>query len=91
VFGVIVNEALAALERFTALYSPIGRPSILPEKLLRAVVLPASWSIRSERLLTERLEYKSSVLFRWFDRIGVEDAVLGPFGVLEEPRPAAGR
>ena len=46
----IVNEALAALERaFAALYAPVGRPSIPPEKLLRAMLLQAFYSIRSER------------------------------------------
>jgi transposase len=61
----IVNEALSALQReFAALYSPIGRPSIPPEKLLRAMLLQAFYSIRSERLLMERLEY--DLLFRWF-------------------------
>ncbi|BCH19114.1 hypothetical protein MesoLjLa_59650 [Mesorhizobium sp. L-2-11] len=75
----IVKEALSALEReFTALYSPIGRSSIPPEKLLRAMLLQAFYSIRSERLLMERLEY--DLLFR---------CSLGPFGFLEEPRPAA--
>ena len=70
----IVNEALAALEReFAVLYSPIGRPSIPPEKLLRAMLLQAFYSIRSERLLMERLEY--DLLFRWFVGIGVDDAV----------------
>jgi hypothetical protein len=60
----IVNEALEALEReFAGLYSPIGRPSIPPEKLLRAMLLQAFYSIRSERLLMERLEY--DLLFRW--------------------------
>jgi len=69
----IVNEALSALEReFTGLYSPIGRPSIPPEKLLRAMLLQAFYSIRSERLLMERLEY--DLLFRWFVGIGVDDA-----------------
>jgi transposase len=69
----IVNEALAVLEReFAALYSPIGRPSIPPEKLLRAMLLQAFYSIRSERLLMERLEY--DLLFRWFVGIGVDDA-----------------
>ena len=69
----IVNEALAALEReFTALYAPIGRPSIAPEKLLRAMLLQAFYSIRSERQLMERLEY--DLLFRWFVGIGVDDA-----------------
>src|ERR1700721_2264698 len=71
---VIVNEALSALEdEFSALYSPIGRPSIPPEKLLRAMLLQAFYSIRSERLLMERLEY--DLLFRWFVGIGVDDAV----------------
>jgi transposase len=69
----IANEALSALEReFGALYSPIGRPSIPPEKLLRAMLLQAFYSIRSERLLMERLEY--DLLFRWFVGIGVDDA-----------------
>src|SRR3984885_4313885 len=69
----IVNEALSALEReFAALYSPIGRPSLPPEKLLRAMRLQAFYSIRSERLLMERLEY--DLLFRWFVGIGVDDA-----------------
>lgn len=70
---LIVNEALAALEgEFAALYSPIGRPSIAPEKLLRAMLLQAFYSIRSERLLMERLEY--DLLFRWFVGIGIDDA-----------------
>ena len=69
----IVNEALSALEReFAGLYAPIGRPSIPPEKLLRAMLLQAFYSIRSERLLMERLEY--DLLFRWFAGIGVDDA-----------------
>ncbi|SFU15567.1 IS5 family transposase [Mesorhizobium sp. YR577] len=70
---MIVNEALDALKgEFAALYSPIGRPSIPPEKLLRAMLLQAFYSIRSERLLMERLEY--DLLFRWFVGIGVDDA-----------------
>ncbi|WP_244558907.1 IS5 family transposase [Bradyrhizobium brasilense] len=69
----IVNEALAVLERELAvLYSPIGRPSIPPEKLLRAILLQAFYSIRSERLLMERMKY--DLLFRWFVGIGVDDA-----------------
>jgi len=69
----IVNEGLSALERdFAALYAPIGRPSIPPEKLLRAMLLQAFYSIRSERQLMERLEY--DLLFRWFVGIGVDDA-----------------
>ncbi|WP_370674004.1 IS5 family transposase [Pleomorphomonas sp. PLEO] len=69
----IVNAALTSLAAdFAALYSPIGRPSIPPEKLLRAMLLQAFYSIRSERLLMERLEY--DLLFRWFVGIGVDDA-----------------
>ncbi|MBB4233168.1 transposase [Rhizobium mongolense] len=68
----IVNDALVSLEgEFAALYSPIGRPSIAPEKLLRVMLLQAFYSIRSERLLMERLEYE--LLFRWFVDIGVDD------------------
>jgi transposase len=69
----IVNEALSALERaFAGLYPSIGWPSIPLEKLLRAMLLQAFYSIRSERLLMERLEY--DLLFRWFVGIGVDDA-----------------
>ena len=69
----LVNAALAGMERdLAALYAPIGRPSIPPEKLLRAMLLRAFYSIRSERQLMERLEY--DLLFRWFVGIGVDDA-----------------
>ena len=68
----IVNEALAALEQeFAPLYARIGRPSIPPEKLLRAMLLQAFYSIRSERQLMERLEY--DLLFRWFVGLGIDD------------------
>jgi transposase len=68
----VVNEALAALSgEFSALYSQSGRPSIPPEKLLRAMLLQAFYSIRSERQLMERLEL--DLLFRWFVGIGVDD------------------
>jgi hypothetical protein len=54
----IANEALATLgQDFATLYASIGRPSIAPEKLLRAMLLQAFYSIRSERQLMERLEY----------------------------------
>jgi len=69
----IVNAALAALEAdLAALYAPVGRPSIAPEKLLRAMLLQAFYSIRSERQLMERLEY--DLLFRWFVGIGIDEA-----------------
>jgi transposase len=71
---MVVNEALAALsEEFSALYARMGRPSIPPEKLLRAMLLQAFYSIRSERQLMERLEF--DLLFRWFAGLGVDDAV----------------
>ena len=70
---MIVNEALAGLAGdFSALYSRMGRPSIPPEKLVRAMLLQAFYSIRSERQLMERLEF--DLLFRWFVGIGVDDA-----------------
>jgi transposase len=68
----MVNTALAGLEReFAPLYARIGRPSIAPEKLLRAMLLQAFYSIRSERQLMERLEF--DLLFRWFVGLGVDD------------------
>jgi transposase len=69
----LVNEALIALSGdFSAMYSRMGRPSIPPEKLLRAMLLQAFYSIRSERQLMEPLEF--DLLFRWFVGIGVDDA-----------------
>ena len=56
---------------FAALYAGIGRPSIAPEKLLRAMLLQAFYSVRSERLLMERLEF--DLLFRWFVGISVDE------------------
>ncbi len=71
---LLVNAALSEMEReFSALYSSLGRPSIAPEKLLRAMLLQAFYSIRSERQLMERLEF--DLLFRWFVGLGVDDAV----------------
>ena len=70
----IVNEALWALEDdFAAMYAPMGRPSIPPEKLLRALLLQAFYTIRSERQLMERLEF--DLLFRWFVGLGIDDPV----------------
>src|SRR5271166_6229984 len=70
---LIVNEALNALSgEFSAVYARMGAPSIPPEKLLRALLLQAFYSIRSERQLMERLEF--DLLFRWFVGIGVDDA-----------------
>jgi transposase len=67
-----VNGALAGLTAdFGALYSRLGRPSIPPEKLLRAMLLQAFYGIRSERQLMERMEF--DLLFRWFVGLGVDD------------------
>lgn len=61
----IVDEALEVLSAdFEQMYSRIGRPSIAPEKLLRALLLQAFFSIRSERQLMEQLDY--NLMFRWF-------------------------
>ena len=70
----IANDALSELSGdFAALYAPLGRPSIPPEKLLRASLLQAFYSIRSERQLMERLEF--DLLFRWFVGLGIDDPV----------------
>ena len=70
----IANAALADLTRdFHVLYSGLGRPSIAPERLLRAMLLQAFYGIRSERQLMERLEF--DLLFRWFVGLGVDDPV----------------
>jgi transposase len=70
----IANAALADLSGdFAALYPPrLGRPSIPPERLLRAMLLQAFYGIRSERQLMERMEF--DLLFRWFVGLGVDDA-----------------
>jgi transposase len=70
----IANAALKSLSRdFDALYSPIGRESIPPERLMRALLLQAFYSIRSERQLVERID--TDLLFRWFVGLGIEDPV----------------
>ncbi len=70
----LVDAALADLSpAFAALYAPIGRPSIPPERLVRALLLQAFYSIRSERQLMEQLGY--NLLFRWFVGRGIDDPV----------------
>ena len=70
----VVNEVLGSLSgEFERLYSATGRPSIAPEKLLRALLLQAFYSIRSERQLMEQLDF--NLLFRWFAGLGLDDAV----------------
>jgi transposase len=70
----MVNQALRDLSRdFQAMYSREGRPSIPPEKLLRALLLQVLYTIRSERLLMEQLDY--NLLFRWFVGLSMDDKV----------------
>jgi len=70
----MTDDALARLsKRFEAMYSELGRPSIPPEQLLRALLLQALYSIRSERLLIEQLDY--NLLFRWFVGLGMDEAI----------------
>ncbi len=73
----ITDRALERLSpRFGALYINFGRPSIAPERLLRALLLQALYTIRSERQLMEQLDY--NLLFRWFVGLGMDDAVWSP-------------
>ncbi len=80
----------AALDRlcedFGALSATAGRPSVPPEKLLRALLLQAFLSVRSERLLMQQIAY--NMLVRW---LGHGCAGVGRDGVHQEPRSAAGR
>src|SRR4029077_11342773 len=70
----LVDAVLAGMSKdFDGLYSQVGRPSIAPERLLRALLLQVFYSVRSERLLMEQLNY--NLLFRWFVGLEVDDAV----------------
>jgi transposase len=70
----IADDALKALNpKFSELYAGVGRPSIPPEQLLRALLLQAFYTIRSERQLMEQLDY--NLLFRWFVGLSVDDPV----------------
>src|SRR2546427_3884022 len=62
--------------RFSKMYSDIGRPSIPPEQLLRALVLQSLYTVRSERLLMVEIDY--SVLFRWFVGLSMDDPIWSP-------------
>ena len=59
--------------RFATMYAEGGRPSIPPEQLLRALLLQSLYTVRSERLLMEEIDY--SVLFRWFIGLGMDDPI----------------
>jgi transposase len=70
----ITDRVLATLSpKFSRMYATIGRPSIPPEKLLRTLLLQVLYTVRSERLLMEQLEY--NLLFRWFVGLNVDDEV----------------
>jgi transposase len=71
---LLVNAALERLSAdFSAIYAPTGRPSIAPEKLLRALLLQALYSVRSERQLMEQISY--NMLFRWFVGLAMDAPV----------------
>jgi transposase len=73
----VVNDVLAALDGdFSRAYADGGRPSIPPERLLRALLLQAFYTIRSERQLMEQLDY--NLLYRWFVGLGVDEPVWVP-------------
>src|SRR6201993_3862165 len=73
----MVDQVLAQLSRrFDRMYATVGRPSIPPEKLLRAQLLQMLYTIRSERLLMEEMDY--NLLFRWFVGLNADDEVWDP-------------
>jgi len=70
----MVDEILKEMSpAFSRLYSPVGRPSIAPERLLRSLLLQIFYSVRSERMLIEQLQY--NLLFRWFVGMEMDEAV----------------
>jgi transposase len=70
----LADEAMVCLEtRFEQMYSRLGRPSVPPEQMLRALLLQMLYSVRSERMLVEQMEY--NLLFRWFVGLGMNDRV----------------
>jgi transposase len=73
----VVDEVLAGMDAaFAGLYASTGRPSIPPERVLKALLLQAFYSIRSERQLAEQIDF--NLLFRWFVGLGVDDPVWHP-------------
>lgn len=71
------DDALASLDaEFEVLYTDFGRPSIPPERLIRASLLQILFSVRSERQMMEQMDY--NLMFRWFVGLGVDDPVWVP-------------
>ena len=86
----IVNDVLQGLDgEFARLYAVDGRPSIPPERLLRASLLQAFYTIRSERQLMEQLDY--NLLYRWFVGLGIDDPVWVPTVFTKNRRRLLGR
>jgi transposase len=80
----IANEALAILTSdFSELYFKTGRPSVAPERLLRAMLLQAFYSVRYERQLMERLD--TDLLFRWFVGLSIDDPIWDATVFFEKP------
>ena len=70
----MADEAMRSLEgRFEQMYSQMGRPSVPPEQMLRALLLQMLYTVRSERMLVEQMEY--NLLFRWFVGLGMNERV----------------
>jgi len=73
----VCDRVLSQLsDLFATMYSEMGRPSVAPEKLLRALLLQVLYTVRSERMLMEQLDY--NLLFRWFVGLNMDDAVWHP-------------
>ena len=74
---LMTDQVLRELSpRFQRMYSDMGRPSIPPEQLLRALLLQGLYTIRSERLLMEEIDY--SILFRWFIGLSLDEPIWSP-------------
>ena len=85
----MVDIALSELSgQFESMYADTGRRSIPPEKLLRALLLQILYSIRSERMLCEQLDY--NLLFRWFIGLSMDDPVWDHSAFFQEPGPLTG-
>ena len=90
VIRAMADKALDNMsERFDAMYAKRGRPSIPPEKLLRAQLIQMLYSVRSERLLMEEIDY--SMLFRWFVGMNLDEPVWDVTVFTKEPQPSVGR
>ena len=80
----LVDEVLRAMAKdFEGLYAKTGRPSVPPERLLRAVLLQIFYTVRSERMLMEQMNY--NLLFRWFVGLEMDEPVWNHAGVQQEP------